>query len=169
MNLVFRLLWVLLRAALGERRHFMEPSVLRLRVLPNDVDLNFHMTNARYFSVMDLGRVDMLARGGLIGMMVKRKRQAVLGASTIRFRRPLAPLQAYVLRSHVVCWNDRRLYIEQRIEALTGEEAATAVMECAFIDGNGVVSPARILAELGESRLSPPFPDHVTAMRPQNP
>lgn len=167
MNLLLRLFWVLLTSALGRRRDFMALSELRLRVLPNDIDLNLHMTNARYFSVMDLGRVDLLVRSGLAREMMRRRWQAVLGASTIRFRRPLAPFQAYVLRSRVLCWDERWLYLEQRIETKSGEMAASAVVQGAFIHKGAIIPPAEILAALGETRTSPPPPEHVAAWRPQ--
>ncbi|MBV5336435.1 thioesterase family protein [bacterium] len=167
MNLLLRLIWVLLTSSLGRRRDFMASSVVTLRVLPNDIDLNLHMTNARYFSVMDLGRVDLLVRSGLGGLMLRNRWQAILGASTIRFRRPLAPLQRYRLTSRVLCWDDRWIYLDQRIETMDGTVAATAVMQGAFLSKGAILPPADVLAALGESRESPQQPDFVAAWRPQ--
>ncbi|WP_375731226.1 thioesterase family protein, partial [Azospirillum sp. B506] len=69
MNLIFRLLAVAVAAIYsawrGRRTGLLEPSTLRFRVWPTDLDLNLHMTNARYFSVMDLGRTDLAIRVGL--------------------------------------------------------------------------------------------------------
>ena len=33
-----------------------------MRVLPNDLDLLWHMNNGRYLSLMDQGRVDLMVR-----------------------------------------------------------------------------------------------------------
>jgi thioesterase superfamily protein len=67
MNVVFRLARVLLRL-LGSSAPPMPPfgeARLRFRILPHDLDLNFHVNNARYLSFMDLGRVDLMGRLGL--------------------------------------------------------------------------------------------------------
>ena len=37
-------------------------DVLKLRVLPNDIDTNFHLNNGRYLNLMDYARTHMLAR-----------------------------------------------------------------------------------------------------------
>jgi acyl-CoA thioesterase FadM len=44
---------------------------LRLRVLPNDIDINLHMNNGRYLTICDLTRVDMFIRTGLAKTMLQ--------------------------------------------------------------------------------------------------
>lgn len=39
-------------------------SRLAFRCLPTDVDLNFHLNNARYLMMADLGRMDIFSRSG---------------------------------------------------------------------------------------------------------
>ncbi len=167
MNLLFRLVLVIVGALLRQRLAFMEESRIAFRVLPTDLDLNMHMTNARYFSVMDLGRTDLVIRSGLARTMLRNRWQAVLGASTVRFRRPLKPFQRYEMVSRVLCWDDRWFFIEQRAETPEGT-AAVAVMQGAFIGKGGIVAPARMLAEAGMPHESPPMPDFVAAWRPQS-
>lgn len=167
MNLLFRLVLVIVTALLRRRLAPMEESRVAFRVWPADLDLNMHMTNARYFSVMDLGRVDLLIRSGLAGAMLRNRWQAVLGASMVRFRRPLKPFQRYELTSRVLCWDDRWFFIEQRAETPEGT-AAVAVMQGAFIGKGGIIAPARMLAEAGMPHESPPMPDFVAAWRPQS-
>lgn len=43
----------------------LDESVLNLRVLPNDVDIT-KITDDRYIALMDLGRMDIIFRTGLI-------------------------------------------------------------------------------------------------------
>jgi len=168
MNLLFRLVLVIVSALLLRPRLApMEESRVAFRVWPTDLDLNMHMTNARYFSVMDLGRTDLIIRSGLARTMLRNRWQAVLGASMVRFRRPLKPFQRYELVSRVLCWDDRWFFIEQRAETPEGT-AAVAVMQGAFIGKGGIVAPARMLAEAGMPHESPPMPDFVAAWRPQS-
>lgn len=65
MNLALRLLIVIIGTAFRPR--LAPDSISRIRgcVLPNDLDLNFHMNNGRYLTVLDLGRIDFLLRIGL--------------------------------------------------------------------------------------------------------
>ena len=56
MNLYFRLLMLLIKLIRKPRLGLLDTSVLILRVLPNDLDMNMHMNNGRYLSIMDLGR-----------------------------------------------------------------------------------------------------------------
>ncbi|HYG86293.1 MAG TPA: thioesterase family protein [Azospirillum sp.] len=167
MNLLFRLVVVIVSALLRQRLAFMEASRVTFRVLPTDLDINMHMTNARYFSVMDLGRTDLLIRSGLAGAMLRNRWRPVLGASTMRFRRPLKPFQRYEVISRVLCWDERWFFIEQRAETPEGT-AAVAVMQGAFIGKGGIVPPAKMLALAGMPADSPPMPDFVAAWRPQN-
>lgn len=167
MNLLFRLVLVIVAALLRRRLAPMEESRVGFRVWPTDLDLNMHMTNARYFSVMDLGRVDLMIRSGLARPMLRNRWQAVLGASMVRFRRPLKPFQRYELTSRVLCWDDRWFFIEQRAETPEGT-AAVAVMQGAFLTKGGIIAPARMLAEAGMPHESPPMPDFVAAWRPQS-
>jgi len=163
MNLILRLIGVIAAALLGRRVDFLGESRVRFRVWPTDLDLNIHMTNARYLSVMDLGRVDLLLRSGVARLMLRNRWQAVLGATTIRYRRPLKPFRSFNVTTRVLCWDEKWIYLEQRIES-DGRLAAVAVMQGIFRDTDGTVPPSRILAELGEERASPEFPASVAAL-----
>ncbi|HEY0835516.1 MAG TPA: thioesterase family protein [Azospirillum sp.] len=166
MNLLFRLAAVVLAALFGRRLGLTEPGRLRFRVWPTDLDVNLHMTNARYFSVMDLGRVDLLVRSGLGRVMLKRRWTTVLGAANVRFHRSLRPFQRFELVSRVLCWDEKWIFIEHRIETAAGT-AAVAVMQGVFLDGGARVPSAEVLAELGTAAQSPPVPDFVAGWSPQ--
>ncbi|PWC52360.1 thioesterase family protein [Azospirillum sp. TSO22-1] len=167
MNLLFRLVLVIVASLLRKRLAPMEESRVAFRVWPSDLDLNMHMTNARYFSVMDLGRLDLVVRSGMAGTMLRNRWRPVLGASTMRFRRPLKPFQRYEVVSRVLCWDDRWFYMEQRAETPQGT-AAVAVMQGAFVGKGGIVAPAAMLREAGMPHESPPMPDFVASWRPQS-
>lgn len=57
MNLYLRLLWVLLRGHWLPAMAFGETLVQRWRVLPNALDVNLHMDNGRYLTLVDLALV----------------------------------------------------------------------------------------------------------------
>ena len=97
MNLLFRLIRMLITAWLFGKRDvdtakaLLEPARVTMRCWPTDMDLNFHMNNGRYLSIMDLGRVDMMLRAGFLTKALKRGWMPVVAASTMRYRRAIGP------------------------------------------------------------------------------
>ena len=79
----------------------LDESVLNLRVLPNDIDVK-KITNDRFLALMDLGRMDIVFRTGLLKLMFKNKWVSVATCDTIRFRYPLKVFQKYQLRTRLV-------------------------------------------------------------------
>lgn len=161
MNLLFRLIKVLLGACGSRRLGLFDESRLRLRVWPTDLDINLHLTNSRYLSMMDLGRIDWLARSGYLPHIFRERWQPLVGACTIRFRRPISPFQALELRTRLVCWDDKWLYLEQRFFA-RGELAAVAFIKGLLRGAHGNVPTPELLASLGHAgAVSPDPPDAI--------
>ncbi|HEX2078312.1 MAG TPA: thioesterase family protein [Longimicrobium sp.] len=91
MGLLLRLVLVVLRA----RRGPLE-SVIHARVLPTSPDLNFCLNDGRCLTLMDLGRVDLMVRTGMVGERWRRRWKPVIASATIRFRHPLGPWRRFV-------------------------------------------------------------------------
>jgi len=140
----FRLLWVLAASIFRPTLGFQDSSQMDFRVMPGDLDINIHMNNARYLALMDLGRWDMILRGGLWRPILGQRLQPVIGAAMVRYRRPLKPFQPFRLVSRLLTWDEKWLYIEHRIES-RGILACQAVVRAAFVGKNGVVPPAEVL------------------------
>lgn len=139
MNLYLRLIKILLLGTAGSALDIVEgESVLRFRVWPNDLDLNMHMNNGRYLTVMDLGRIDLTMRAGLMKHVRKNKWIAVLSAAQVRFRIQLKPFQKYTLKTRIVGWDDKWAYMEQRFIIESGPKkgavAAIALVKGSFYD-----------------------------------
>lgn len=116
MNLWLRLIWLVLTA---RWRGGLEPpfglSRLSLRVWPHDLDTSLHLNNGRYWTMMDLGRTDLMLRMGLWRAWLRHGWTPVITAGTIRFRRELKPFRAFTLESRVLCWEDTTLVMEHRL------------------------------------------------------
>ncbi|QQP90319.1 thioesterase family protein [Skermanella sp. TT6] len=158
MNLVFRMVKVLLAALFGRRLDLMDESVLTFRVWPNDLDVNLHMNNGRYLTVMDLGRTDLMIRCGLARPILRNRWMPVLGEASVRFRRSLKPFQRFRLHTRVLGWDAKWVYMEHRIESMDGRVAAAATVRGLFKSPAGTVEPAEILRLLGRDTESPPIP-----------
>jgi acyl-CoA thioesterase FadM len=163
LNLIFRLLRVFITALFKPRIGLLESSTVSFRVLPTDLDLNMHMTNARYLSVMDLGRTDLLIRAGMLGLVRRKRWLPVVGSIDIRFRHSLHPFQRFSLKSRLLCWDEKWLYMEQRIESDRGVHSI-AVLRGLFRGRGGSVPSQVLLEEMGQRGESPPFPTQVLCL-----
>ena len=163
MNLITRLLRVLISSLLRPRMDMLDSSTLSFRVLPTDLDLNLHMNNARYLSFMDLGRTDLLLRAGMLGMVHRERWRPVVGSIDIKFRRPLKPFQRFTLRSRLLCWDEKWLYLEQWIESARGVHAVATVRGL-FVARKGSVPSRTVMDRMGHREESPPFPTQVLCL-----
>jgi acyl-CoA thioesterase FadM len=156
---------VILAALLGRRLDdLLAVSTVRFTVLPNDLDLNLHMNNGRYLTLMDLGRTDLVIRSGLLRPMLKRRWMPVIGGAMVRYRRSLGPFERFVLCTKLLCWDEKWLFIEHRIERPDGTLACHALVKGLFLAPGGAgVPPSELLALLGQKVVSPPMPAGVAA------
>lgn len=141
MNLYLRLLWLLLTFRF--RRRLVPPldvSRLKLRVLPTDLDINLHMNNGRYLTLMDLGRMDLMLRSGLWRMVLKNRWIPIMSSTMIRFRRELEPFQAFVLESRILFWSKQQFVMEQRF--VTQKPGGTPVTTAIALVRGGIYSRA---------------------------
>ncbi|HWT64703.1 MAG TPA: thioesterase family protein [Terracidiphilus sp.] len=142
------------------RMGVLDADPIRMRVWPNDIDLNRHMNNGRYLSVMDFARTHLLARAGLLEHIIRSRWQPLVGAVWITYRRSLPLFAAFTISSRLVCWDERWFYLEQ---TFTGSEGLAAVgwVKGVLRDAWGVVEPQRVLEGVEPGIVSPPMPDTI--------
>ena len=76
MNLWFRLLLMLLRRPWRKPAHALSTTVVRMRVWPLDLDFNRHVTNGRYLTLADVGRMDYVLRSGAFRVALRHRGSA---------------------------------------------------------------------------------------------
>jgi acyl-CoA thioesterase FadM len=148
MNLILRLLMVLATAMFRGPLALDDTSRVQLRVLPNDLDLNLHMNNGRYLTVMDLGRIDFLIRAGSPRLFLRNRWQPLIGGTIIRYRFGLRAFQRFEVATRILCWDEKWFYFEQRVENSQGV-AAIALSKALVHDRTGTVSPDAVLRSVG--------------------
>lgn len=152
MNLWLRLIWVMLsalwRPALEARGGV---SSVRFRVWPHDLDLNMHMNNGRYLTIMDLGRIDFVLRTGLWRPLWRQRWSPIIGAAAIRFRRELRPFERYHVVTRLVAWNDTSAVMEQTFLTEERRVAARALVKAGFYAraDRAYVTVRRVVEALG--------------------
>lgn len=160
MTLLARLLW---KGLTLKGRPPLDPlgtSILRFRVWPNDLDVNLHMNNGRFLSVMDLGRFDLSFRTRLGRVMLKHRWKPLVGGITMHYRRSLEPFARYELHTRLLGWDGKWFFLEQRF-LKGGELAAEAVVRALFRGREGNLPTPEVLRQMGYDGPAPDLPEAV--------
>lgn len=161
MNLIFRLLWLLINRRPVADKTALGPCRTPFRVYPTDLDILRHVNNGKYFSLMDIARIDMITQGGLTPHLRRRGWVPVVTAETIQLKRSLTLFQAFEIESKVVGWDEQAFVLEQHFTR-GGKTIATAyVRTCFLARGRGPVPPREILELLGLPTTSPALPGNI--------
>jgi acyl-CoA thioesterase FadM len=154
--------------ALALRQHILplprlgvlDEDTLRLRVWPNDIDLNLHLNNARYLGMMDYGRTHLLARTGLLSHIIRSRLTPLIGAVWITYRRSLPVFARFTLASRLVCWDERWFYMEQTFTCREGL-AAVGWVKAVLRDARGNLAPQQVIETIAPGAISPSLPESI--------
>lgn len=157
MNLWFRLLLMLLRRPWRRPVSAFETTVVRMRVWPLDLDFNRHVTNGRYFTLADVGRMDYVLRSGAFRVALRNRAIPVVGDVWGKFRRELKLFEAFEVHTRMLGWDDKWSFVEHRF-VKDGRVVGVVIMRGLFRAAKGTVSPAAFAHELGVPEQSPALP-----------
>ena len=161
MVLLFRTLWKGLTLWFRPPLEPLGTSILAFRVWPNDLDVNVHMNNGRFLSVMDLGRFDLSFRTRLGRAMLRNRWTPLVGGISIRYRRSLDPFERYDLYTRLLGWDAKWVYLEQHFLKRGGELAAEGVVRALFRGKSGNVPMAEVLSQMGYKGPQPELPEAI--------
>lgn len=159
--MIFRTLIHLLRSRRKPSLGIHDVGRLNLRVVPTDLDVLGHMNNGVYFSLMDLGRMDLMIRAGMWKKLRGEGYYPVMANETMTFRKSLQPGMRFVLESRIVGYDDKAVYAEQRF-VVRDEIYASAMTRARFLKkSGGTVSMAELSALAGVDAATFPPPAWV--------
>jgi len=171
MNLWFRLLICFLTARFRSRiRSTRTPSRLRLRAWPSDCDFNLHVTNGRYQTIADLGRVDLMLRTGLAKVAFKRKWIPIISFTSVIYSRQIRIWRRFELESSLAYWNDKTTVFRHsffiRSGSRAGELAATLLAVGSLYDPakREFVPADHLMEAVGVSEQSPPKTPEIDSL-----
>lgn len=145
MNLYLRLLHLLLLGRRRSRVPVLGPVRTPFRVWPSDLDLLRHVNNGTYLTIMDIGRLDLLARAGITPRLRAVGWYPVVVAETITFKRSLRLFERFDVVTQVIGWDERSLFLQQdfvRGDALV----ASAVVRGRFLGRDGArITPQQVM------------------------
>ena len=161
MNMFLRLVVVFLRSRLRGPAGALGPCRTPFRVRPTDLDPLGHVNNGVYFTLFDLGRVELMLRSGLYRRFNRQGWYVVVTAETGTFRRELRPFRRFDLDTRVLGWDERHLYFEHRVVS-GGRMSTSAVIQVRFLARDGErIAPERVVGLLPNAPTRPELPEWV--------
>jgi YbgC/YbaW family acyl-CoA thioester hydrolase len=131
------------------------------RVWFTDLDVLMHMNNGKYFSLMDLARVDLMSRAGAFRTLSKKGIYPVVASETIKFKKSLKLFQAFTIKTQVIGWDERNFFLEQQFLSQK-RLVSLAYVKAQFLRKNGnKVSTKEIFESLNEEDLGTKPPSYV--------
>jgi acyl-CoA thioesterase FadM len=161
MNLYLRLIWAIFRSLRLPRIGPGATIERRIRVWPGDIDINGHMNNGRYLTVVDLMLIEYFVRSGFARVLVREGWRPMSGGAVITYRKALKPGQRYRLRFTLAgadaVWNYMRFEFLREDGAL----CAAGYMKGAAVGKAGLVPNAESYARMGHAFELLPLPEAV--------
>lgn len=152
MNRYLRLIWLFISYRFRPPLAITDVLQRTMRVMPGDLDVNRHVNNGRYLTLVDLAIVELFLRTGLLFKVLRKGWRPMLGGSMITYRRGLRPFARYTLRFELESWDARWNYF--RFEFVDGgKTAAIGYVKGAMVGRDGWLDNLDADALLGASRV----------------
>lgn len=162
MNLIWRFIWTVLFSRFNATIEHTETCATTFRALPTDVDLLWHMNNGRYFSFMDLARINFMIRCGFFSKLRKNKIYPVIASEMIRFKKSINLWEQFTLTSQLMGWDHRFFYVKHKVINSANEICAIALIKARFLKSKeGAQDTAQVLHVIGIDTPSPALPDWI--------
>ncbi|MCT4370320.1 acyl-CoA thioesterase [Yangia mangrovi] len=139
-----------------------EVSVTRHICWPWDLDMFAELNNGRVLTLYDLGRMPLAKRSGLLAMLKRERWGFAVAGAMVRYRKRIKLFDRIEMRSRVIGWDLRFIYIEQSMWKSDGDCASHAVYRVAVTSRAGMIAPERVMELLGADPFSPVLPGWVT-------
>ncbi len=79
--------------------------------------------------------MDFVLRIRLAAYVIKNKYIPVLSSASMRYRLPLLPFQKYALKTRIVCWDEKWVFMEHRF-VISGGKKDGAVAATGLVEGS---------------------------------
>jgi acyl-CoA thioesterase FadM len=134
-----------------------------MRVLPNDLDLNMHMNNGRYLTILDIARTEFLIRSGMDKIFYKNKLGGVTGGVHITFFKELNLFDKYQITTKALHWDDMWFYIEHEF-IKDNIVTAHAIVKVTFTKKRKRVAPQKVIDQLEGNIQKPEAPSYLNEL-----
>lgn len=160
---VIRLAWQIFKVRNAPSLAPLEMHVSHHICLPWDIDVWMELNNGRTLTLYDLGRIPFAFRSGLIKTLRSNGWGLTMAGASVRYRRRIRMFEVIEMRSRVVFWDNRFIYVEQSMWKKNGECANHIVYRAAVTSDSGIVDPTQVAEASGIDPTPPKAPAWVAA------
>lgn len=147
-------------AGRGQTLDILDTVISQHRAWPWDIDPWKDLNNGRILTLFDLGRIQLAQRTGLNAALMRNRWGIVVAGNTTRYRKRITMMQRFEMRTRVVGWDNRFVYMEQSM--WRGNECCNHVLiRGAVTSRAGIVPPVEVVSAMGHQADSPELPDWV--------
>lgn len=163
MNLYFRLIYTVVCSFFRPRIAYTDKASLSLRIMPNDLDINKHLNNGRYLTLLDLAGIDFFFRSGVFKMFFRLGLRPIVGGSIISYRKSLSLFECCTLTMELEAWDDRWNYFRFEFQNSQGVVSAAGYFKGALVSKKGFLTTQELFELVGftnRKRKLPPAISH---------
>ncbi len=157
-----RVIKVFATAGRKKSKNLSEASVLKMTVMPGDIDIFLELNNGRFLTLMDFGRFDIAIRSGFLSQVRSQNWGLTVAGSSARFRHRLRLFQRFELHSQVIGHDDKWIYFHQKM-VRKGKIHASALVRTGVTSRKGIVKVDEVIRTLDLSSEIPPLPGWAKA------
>ena len=143
---VIRMIWQLYQHRNAPHLPLTGTHVSHHYCLPWDIDLWRELNNGRTLTLYDLGRIPLAGRVGLIGVLRRERWGLTMAGASVRYRRRVRMFDRVEMRSRLIGWDSRFMYLEQSMWTTHGDCASHVLYRAAVTGRAGIVPTAEVLA-----------------------
>jgi len=144
MNLYFKFLFLILKRTFwSKEQSILDECHTHFMVDVFDLDLNFHMNNGRFFSLMDLGRLDLMLKTKSLFKFFRNGYYPIVLSESMNFKKSLNLFTRYTLITKIECWDDKFFYFSQKFFKQEDICASSCVRVCFKKRGRKGIIPSK--------------------------
>ncbi len=160
---VIRMVGEMIRAGRAGPLPLFGTHVSAHRCWPQDIDLWVELNNGRTLTLLDLGRIPLSRRIGLVARVRARGWGMTVAGVSVRYRRRIRLFQRFEMRSRLAGWDARFFYFDQTMWNRAGECTTQALYRIAVVGADGIVAPGQVLQTWQPDAQPPVLPDWIAA------
>lgn len=163
MNFMWRFILIYIISKFQKRCDLFDSIRYKFTTLPTDIDFFMHMNNGRYFSFLDLARLNLLIRANCNSQLNKHHIIGVVASEFIRFKRSIPLFKRFTIVTKMVYWDDKYFYLHQRF-FLKKKLCAYSLVRIRCLQKGKLLAPNEVLALINIKKASPPLPAWLNQM-----
>jgi YbgC/YbaW family acyl-CoA thioester hydrolase len=145
----------------GKTKNLFDETIVKGRCWTNDLDLNWHMNNARYLRQCDFGRSSLIVETGLWETILIRRKNGmkdanfIVNALQVQYRQSVKLGDSFEIRTRINGWDDKAFYLEQSM-ILDKDKQIALLMLNRFAITPRSLTPQMLVDDLNSGSIQSP-------------